>query len=292
MNHVKGAAILHWLVPPGFQDLLRRMRLAWQGMSAPKKTLLKNQDLKDRHLDKDRCFVIATGPSIKEQDLSLLQGEFCITLSNFFVHKDFGLIKPRYHCVPRLYFPPLTEEDALRWFTDMDAKLGESMLLLDVAQQPFVDRHRLFQGRDVRYLAFGRTWDRVVESGIDPTKPLPAIQSSPVMGLQVALFMGFKNIYLLGCDHDWILNVGTTRHFYDEKLHAGMNRPGFSEWTGMEDTARSYGVLWGHYRGALRFAESKGVRLFNATAGGLMNVFPRVRFESLFQRTPLDGTLK
>jgi hypothetical protein len=48
---------------------------------------------------------------------------------------------------------------------------------------------------------------------------VPSPQSVTIMALEVALYMGFKNIYLLGCDHDWILHLDTSRHFYEENQH-------------------------------------------------------------------------
>jgi hypothetical protein len=245
--------------------------------------LKRNEDLKDRHRGAARCFILATGPSIKEQDLSLLAGEPCISVSNFVVHPEFARIRPLFHCVTQLTMPPLTEEDGLRWFKDIEARLERTTLLLSVQDFGFVEQHGLFRGKDVRWVATGSTWERALSEGLDLARPLPPVQSSPVMALQAALCLGFREIYLLGCDHDWLLHIGHTRHFYDEKQGYG-NRPGFSEWTSMEDTARSYGVLWGQYGHLLRIAEARGAKIFNATAGGLLNVFPRVRFETLFTK--------
>jgi hypothetical protein len=41
-------------------------------------------------------------------------------------------------------------------------------------------------------------------------------------------------------------------------------------------------MLYG-YRCAKEICDAEGVRLFNATVGGQLEVFPRVRFEALFE---------
>ena len=62
---------------PLVQSLYRRYRTAveyhrYQRLLAP------NRELRARHPDPRRCFIIANGPSIKQQDLTLLRDETTI----------------------------------------------------------------------------------------------------------------------------------------------------------------------------------------------------------------------
>src|SRR5262245_26441332 len=108
---------LRWFVPPGFQDLLRGLRSRAETWSVDRSVLARNEECRNRHQDRRRCFILASGPSIKTQDLKKLQGETCFAVSNFFVHPDFEVIRPEYYVVPKLSFPPYTADDAVRWFT-------------------------------------------------------------------------------------------------------------------------------------------------------------------------------
>jgi hypothetical protein len=36
------------------------------------------------------------------------------------------------------------------------------------------------------------------------------------MAISIAMYMGFKKIYLLGLDHDWLVTRGNSPHFYQE----------------------------------------------------------------------------
>jgi hypothetical protein len=275
--------ILHWLIPRGFQDLLRSIRGWWTSRRAPGSVLARNEKFRNRHADGSRCFILATGPSIRTQDLSLLKGETCISLSNFIVHPHNSLIRPAYHCVPRLGFPPSTPETAAAWFREMEAKTGQATFFMDYENQWIVDRYGLFRDKELHYLSFGRNWSGLNGAGIDLTLPLPRIQSSPVMALQVAIFLGFKEIYLLGCDHDWLLHFGQSLHFYQENENPIFQQPGVAENWDLEAEARAFAVLFGQYRELLNYAGPRGIRVFNATAGGLLNVFPRVTYETLFK---------
>jgi hypothetical protein len=279
---IKG--FLRWFVPPGFRDLLRSLKNWCQVKTVALAPLQPNESLRNRHRDRPRCFVLATGPSIGKQNLAPLEGETCIAVSNFFVHPEFARIQPQYYCIPKLCFPPLTREDGVRWFRDIDAHIGKTTLFLALGDKKYVEQNGLFAGRTVHYVAHRTDWSDVGPEGIDLTRPVPKIQSSPLFALQIALFMGFTEIYLLGCDHDWILNLGVSRHFYPESLHAVVSRPGYSEWGSIEEESRNYAMLWQQYGAIRRYCEARGVKIYNATAGGLLNVFERVEFESLFQK--------
>ena len=119
--------------------------------------------------------------------------------------------------------------------------------------------------------------------GVDLTRALPSPQSVTIMALYAAIYMGFSEVYLLGCDHDWILHLNQSRHFYAESQHA-LNRDGYNEWSapGLDTYFKDYLRLWKQYQALRKVAEQRGVRIINATAGGLLDVFPRTRFETLF----------
>ena len=71
----------------------------------------------------------------------------------------------------------------------------------------------------VCYYKLGGNWLANGETTISLVGRLPAPQSVTVLALMVAMNLGFSRIYLVGCDHDWILHVGASRHFYKEEEH-------------------------------------------------------------------------
>jgi hypothetical protein len=158
-----------------------------------------------------------------------------------------------------------------------------------------IERNGLFCGRQVHYLQFRdrALWDEILRRGIDLIHPVPVPQSVSVIALEIAIYMGFQRIYLLGCDHDWILHLNTSMHFYEENRHT-LVQSGYNEWFGedLESYCRDYINLWQQYKVFYRVARAKSIHIFNATAGGLLDVFPRVRYESLFagdKTVPGDG---
>lgn len=278
--------VAHWTVPPGFKDLLYSRFLGTiarrASVSSEERTVLeRNRDLHNRHLG-ERCFILATGHSLKRQDLKLLQGEICIAVSNFFVHPDFAVINPRYYCVAP-HHAPITEEAWQCWMEEMDKGTKDTVMFFGLADKERNSGGGLFAGRQVYYLKFRGVWDTIAARGLDLSCSIPAPQSVPIMALYIALYMGFRQIYLLGCDHDWILHLNTSTHFYEESQHA-LVRAGYNEWgeADLDSECRSYVSLWQQYKALQQAAHAKSIHIFNATAGGLLDVFPRVLYESLF----------
>lgn len=248
------------------------------GVSAETRRLLgANAALRDRHQG-ERCFVLATGPSIRGQDLSRLRGEHCIAVSNFFVHPDFAAIAPRYYCVAPFH-APLTEEAWQAWIGELASALAGNpgcTVFFTLADRERVRRVSGLGEDRVRYLWLS---PHARPRRADLARPALAPQSVTVMALQVALHLGFSEIQLLGCDHDWILHLNESRHFYAEHEH-GANRAGYDEWFGADFASycEDYVRLWQQYRLVQAMAGAQGARILNATAGGVLDVFPRVAF--------------
>ena len=272
----------YWTLPPGIQAIIRSRLNRSRTLTSEKLAVLqRNRALRNRHAG-ERCFILATGPSIREQDLTLLQGEICFAVSNFFVHPDFATIQPRYYCVAG-YHEPITEAGWIEWLHEMESATGAATMFFNLNDRERIERNGLFSDRQVHYLQFGASRDEISRRGIDLARPVLGARSVPVMALEIAIYMGFRHIYLLGCDHDWILHMNRSSHFYEEEQHV-LVRAGYNEWFNFdwETDFAHMAALWRQYKTIRLCAESCSAEIYNATPGGLLDVFPRVRYESLF----------
>lgn len=257
---------------------LRRGRTISNQQVAHHALLQANQKLRDRHAG-ERCFILATGPSIRGQSLLQLAGQTCISVSNFFVHPDYAHIRPRYHCIAP-YHKPITEESWQQWMAEMAGKTGAAELFFGLQDLERNNQRCLLEGRTVHHMHLGGSVGQIESLGIDLTGVLAPPQSVTIMALYAAVYMGFSEIILLGCDHDWILHLNQSRHFYSEDQHA-LNRAGYNEWfnSALDDYCKDYISLWGQYRAVQKIAGAKGVRIVNGTRGGLLDLFPRVSLD-------------
>lgn len=290
--------VLFWTVPHGiFLHGVSQLRKYQQKKKLAEKIPSlenRNERFKDCHKG-ERCFILATGPSINQQDLTPLKDEICISVNNFYVHKDYKIIQPMYHCIPDVvgwHKKYVNKEYAIKWFQEMEEKTGQTVLFLGYDDKRWIDHYGLFRNRKVYYLHCGSSMEGLEYTDMDLTRIVPGFTSVSVLALEIAIYMGCKDIYLLGCDHDWILTPDTLIHFYEEHEHILTTRPGFKyrfKENGVEDILHYCSKLWAEYKALRCYTEAKGLNIYNATKGGLLDVFPRVCYESLFTK---QGTLR
>jgi len=230
-----------------------------------------------------RCFILCNGPSVNKQDLLPLKNEIVFSVSNGYHYKDYLTIQPRFHCVPKApckkYF---TLDKAMDWLNQMDKGLGSAELFLDVAEERLIREKRLFPGRKINYLYTGTVFSAKSAKPIDISKITLSPQSVPIMCLMIAMYMGFKNIYLIGADHDSCV-TGEYKYFYGTKGIPG--KEAFVSSDGkiknLEVERQATDDLMVQYNIIKRVAENQGITIYNATLGGALEVFPRVNFEEV-----------
>jgi hypothetical protein len=93
--------------------------------------------------------------------------------------------------------------------------------------------------------------------------------------------MGCAEIILLGCDHDYLSDLSrANNHFYKESDGNAADKDHLKEFT-TERWFLEYHERWRDYRLMNSYCSLKGVKILNATDGGMLDVFPRVSLESV-----------
>lgn len=246
--------------------------------------LAENSELMDVHLG-ERCFILCNGPSVAKQDLSVLEGQTVISVSSGYHHPLYRRFQPRYHCLPQITYGKFTENDAVDWFREMHEGLGDAELFLSCTEEPLVRRHGLFPRRTVRYVWLGEDMDRLDLAAIpDLSLAIPRVQSVSILALMIAMYMGFRKIYLLGVDHDQF-KTGEYKYFYSPTVLSGKDSEVAADGkvrTTRHDEFQALARLWRQYRHLRQMADANEIEIFNATAGGELDEFPRVNLPDLF----------
>ncbi len=220
-------------IPPILMErMLLPMAERWLFFRAGNKEILKKNGVWKNAGAGKRAFLLATGPSIKQEDLSVLSGEDCFSLSNFFLHEKIKTINPVFHFFAP-YHEPLDLNDFIVWMRNADQELPPSTkVFLGLSDKPLVEKHRLFSNREVFYLHFSNT--PYFKNKVDLQFPVLKPISGPLMILPVLIYMGYKEIYLLGCDHtvmrDYKKNI---THFYDNTKDVRKNASDINSWEGI-----------------------------------------------------------
>ena len=91
--------------------------------------------------------------------------------------------------------------------------------------------------------------------------------------LQIAMYMGFKEIYLLGtdCSYDYDGKHHFIENYFNDDDNYKIRK------------FRTQGVFEA-YQSIKYYAETHGIKIYNATRGGMLEIFERVEFDKLFPR--------
>ena len=251
-------------------------------LSAEHKNLLQqNEKLGGRH-GGQRCFVIGNGPSLKRQDLAPLADEVTFVMNAFWKHPilDTGW-QPTYFCFADAVCYDGT--DAVKeFFKSVRERAPGAEHLFPVQGKPVVERDALLPLQATHFFAFqSHALGFSVADRCDLTRPVPFPFSTAQLAIMAAIFMGCSPIYLMGLDHDWLAHRGQDTHFFSgrsiENHETATGELNYS----YESEIEAMGKLWKGYRKLSSLAAAQGIQIFNATAGGFLDVFERVKYESV-----------
>lgn len=231
-----------------------------------------------------RCFIIGNGPSLNRHDLALLEGEKIFAVNSFYYKTRETGFKPTFFVV----------EDEMVMKENCD-----QFISYDVPYKFFPTEYKKYHppGPNVYYFRMnhgfyqnGSPYYNLPRFSSDPTKGLFCGQSVTYINLQMAFFMGFSDVYLIGMDFDYVIPkehkrkgndiISTTddpNHFHKDYFGAGKT------W---RDPKLDRVAM--NYRQARVSFESVGRRVYNATIGGKLEIFDRVDYEALL-RDPVTG---
>jgi len=281
--------IAYWTVPPGihaFLEQIYRLYKANQDLSPElRKTFLENEKFMDIHKGQ-RCFILATGPSLKKQNLLPLQNEICISISNFFLHPSAKEVNPLYHAVAP-HHPPF-DFDILQKEMKIFKENSTEKTILFAGYVPykysipnFFKQFSEYNSKSCYYINYSSSTPIDENNYNDPSiwniaeHPFSP-RSSLYIAIQLAVYMGFTKIYLLGVDHDYLSELSQIegdQHFYSQDQSPIKHQGDYSQ---KEDLFSGLYYRWIQYRLMRKYLENNGIHIYNATEGGLLDVFPCV----------------
>lgn len=213
-----------------------------------------------------RCFIVATGPSVRVDDLNLLyrNHECCISVNHIYKIFDQTQWRPDYYiCVDSMLIKDYQEE-----LDTLDAHNKFIATSYPPFWQNSHDDHTYpFTVAYYKYCnnppPFSSNFSEGVFEGFSITYP----------SIQFAVYAGFSEIYLIGCDHNYVApQAGAAgNHFIKDYQGKKLNTPVYQK-----DKVELA------YRSARQYCDAHGIHIYNATRGGKLEVFDRVDFDSLF----------
>lgn len=269
-----------WLPPVVYQSLLQCAAEIKFIAYSRKDILRKNLHLKGTRKGR-RAFLLATGPSINQENLELLAGEDCFSISNFFLHNEIQTINPLFHGFAP-YHEPLILENYVEWLRLADKTLPLlTKIILGHSTFDIVKKFHLFPDRDVYYVYLT---PHPLRKSVDLLRPVLAPQTGPLLLLPLLIYMGYEQIYLLGCDHTILRDFKKTiTNFYDKKLDIRANAT--TDWHGIIESlgyVKNTFEQYGYYRDLSQNGEKFSI--VNLSRDSWLDLFPSGQLDNIVNR--------
>lgn len=237
-----------------------------------KKIIKRNGNLRKKRT-KDSAFLIATGPSLKKENLKLLKGQDCFTVSNAFLLNEINIINPLLHFFAP-HHTPITRKSFYKWLMQSDKKLPKKTdIIMSYDDKSFKDK-KLYKSRNIFYLKISKN---IKKFHTNIEKPLPKFQTGSLMILPVLINMGYKKIYLLGCDHNQLKNFNSRiDNFYDEKkdlrFTTGKNKLN-SHFLKLDKELKASLEVYNQYLEYKKIAKDMNVQIINLSKYSWIDIF-------------------
>ncbi|CAM1348064.1 6-hydroxymethylpterin diphosphokinase MptE-like protein [Tenacibaculum insulae] len=234
-------------------------------------------NLKDKYKGK-RCFIVGNGPSLNKLDLGKLKNEYSFAVNGiFYKTKEMGY-KPNFYVVE----DKAVMNDNTKEINDYDCdyKFFPSIYKPKIKNRKntfFFNMNRSFYNEKSPYFETPRF-------SLDCENRVYAGQSVTIDNLQLAYYLGFTEVYLIGMDFSYNIPESAkvdghviesteddVNHFHPDYFGKGKT------W----HDPKLHNVLKSYKLSKLMY-EFDGRKIYNATYGGNLNIFDRVNYNELF----------
>lgn len=241
-----------------------KMRLRKLGIG--KDYYKKLVELKNKHSGK-RCFIIATGPSLTLDDVNLLKNEITIGENSIFKwYEKMGWV-PTYYAMTD---PDLTKQVIENNSFDFNQFAQDKCIFNSINMREINCDKAVFVDYNFLDHVYHYGTSKHFEYHPDLEYGVYDCYSITQECIILAMYMGFKEIYILGADNNYL---GEKQHFssYAEEPDVDYQQALKIQ------IANDLG-----YEFVKKVADSQNVAIFNATRGGNVKCFERVKLEELF----------
>lgn len=258
-------------------SIFKKIRISWRYRLAALGIFLTENErklakLRNSHQG-ERCFIIGNGPSLNSLDLTKLKTEYTFGVNAIYLNREKMGFTPTYHVVEDTF----VAEDRSNEISNYDGSIKFVGNHLDYClknPETFVWLNVMFDYSEYKnFPKFSKDALRKVWVGGSVT----------YLCMQLAYYMGFEEVYLVGFDHSYTIPPDAKVSGKDiESVSDDVNHfvgsyfgPG-KRW---HDPALERMEL--AYRKARTAFESEGRVIRNATSGGRLEVFERISFTDL-----------
>lgn len=258
--------------------------------------LARTKMLQNKHKDQ-RCFIVGNGPSLKHHDLTELTNEYVFTVNYMMKSDHFKTLNSNYH----LFFDPIVFE--------LDPKVKEDKDRIDLIDStlqsnpqltyiiPFRRRTnflKLFPNHQFNFIYNYKTFTPQQKKTSQLHSITPGFQNVIIYAINTAIYMGFKEIYLMGVDMTGFLENFEYNKINDQWGHSYVKTEEEKAFVlkmlkenniDNEFYLKTYGKTLEQLKLIYAHATRNNVKLLNASQHGAIDFIPRIDYNQLFNKS-------
>lgn len=229
---------------------------------------IKIEKFKNKYKGK-RCFIIGNGPSLRVSDLEILKqnNELCFGTHRIYEIFDQTEWRPTFYCAQDQKLI-LNSYDDINNIKNKNKFIG----IVDAKIRKLINKSIFVNLKDERFYPNPPKFSKdIAKNGVYEGYTVT------YMCLQIAVYMGFKEIYLLGMDHRYAVTMNEKGEIENHK--------GVQDHFSSKDKIESIPEIFRStlaYETAKKYADEHGIKILNLTRGGYLEVFARMDFDELF----------
>lgn len=226
----------------------------------------KIQNLKN-NTPNNRCFIVGSGPSLTIEQLEKIKDEDSIAANRIYKLFDKTTWRPKYYVIQDPYDPTPPE--------NYERLKVENLFVSDyywkengMNNPNAICYHSKRTLKQKKKLPFSKNIASHIQVAGTVTYSM----------IQMAVYFGYKEIYLIGMDHSYANETNDKGQIISRK---NINSHVFKDEKPNEVVA-NISYMENAYNSAKDYCDKKGIKIYNATIGGKLEVFDRVDFWTLF----------
>lgn len=225
----------------------------------------KNHELIKIENAKKKIYICALGPSLKSVDLNKLDGDSFV-VNNFFKLADTypNFIPTYYLWVDDGIYRNQSEMEKAKYAMNLYQPKGTRFIINSKANHAEFVKN--VDGDKLYYMSTFRG-EFHPNKDYDMTKIMPVSGNVASFAILLSILMGYKEIYLLGCDFS-SFTTPKPLHCYNDNNE--------TKTLSLAQDLLAYAHVAKYHERLQELAERKGVHIFNATRGSLIDAYEKI----------------
>ena len=259
----------------------------------------RNRELKNKYIGK-RCFILGNGSSLKEQDLSLLREEIVFCVNNFWRSELYDIVLPDYYLMFDPFFFDMKDASSVENLSQLSQFMSQRKkphFILPFGMKEVIEKNARWICEETKVFYVENrlilTDDYLRE--YDMSRASVGTWSVIQYGILCAMYMGFEEIYLCGCEQTDI--ISSLKAYLDEDIEGycyninnQLQKKTKEVYTKVliEDCLKGYVKIFHLYNVVYKMCEKQGIKLRNCSPVTLIDCIPKVDYIDLFCKSSVD----